>query len=313
MRSRSLVQFARFKPLTAWSISGAVLGIALAGYLTGWNLIALGSTAVAVTCVVLMQYVAHPLNDIMDYDLDKQAPIGPSGRFKPIVDGDVTMGEAKWLSSLIILVVLVLLGYLVLMDPVLALPALYGVGAVVGYNHPSFRLAYHPFTELYLAVPINTLAVVVISYIGSGTFSEVAVIVGVVFAFAATSFFVSMMSMDFPTDRANGKRTTVVALPRLRYCTLYPLIGLTVALAAWPFLLTTMGLGLSTSFMIITTCAFLVLAWYGSQADDQRLVFLEGKAAEHERSTHTLRLQQLYASIAYAFVLSIMFAVAGGI
>ncbi len=303
--------FARVKPLAGWSISGSLLGVALAGYLAHWNKVDVVPTILAAVVIVMMQYVAHPMNDIMDYELDRQAPIGETGRVKPLVDGMITQKETEWLSVGVILAVLAVLAYLIWLRPVLIMPAFYGMAALIGYNHRSLRLAYRPYSELYLSMPINAIAVFVISYIGSGQLSVIAAVVSISFGFAASSFFVSMMSMDFPTDRKNGKRTTVVAHPTLRWCTYYPLIGLAITFVSLPLIASNLGIFPSLAFLAISAATFISLARLGSSVDSVRLGYLAGVMAEVEGVTGAGRLRQLYLSIAYAFSLAILFAYLG--
>ncbi len=311
MEPRVVFDFARIKPLAGWSISGSAVGVGLALYLSHWTIVAPLELLLAIAAVILIQYVAHPLNDIMDYDLDKQAPIGETGRIKPIVDGRITIKETAWLSGFVILVIVVILGILIIKEPPLILPAAYGVGALLGYNSSRLRLAYRPFTEVYLGVPINTLTVLVISYLGSGQLSPISILVGIVFGFSAGSFFLSMMSMDFPTDRLNDKRTTVVVFPRLRWCTFYPSIGLFAAVLASVILIDQIGLAAAVLFAGLTGTAFAVLIWYGHRVDRLRLDFLAGKVADPEAAAGPLRLGQLYTSIIYAFVIGVFFALMG--
>ncbi len=312
MDPRSLFEFARIKPLAAWSLSGALLGTGLAIYLSSGQLLAPLSMALAIGCVVIMQYVAHPMNDIMDYELDRQAPIGATGRFKPIVDGEISIKEARHLSLLLVTVVLVMMSYLIVLQPVLVLPAAYGMVALIGYNHSSLRWAYKPFTELYLSMPINAISVLVISFIGSGQISGVSIIISLAFGFASSSFFVSMMSMDFPIDRTNGKRTTVVTFPRLRWCTYYPMIGLAVALLGSPLLMATGGPAFTTVFVLISVAVFLALSWYGARVDALRFRYLEGREKDPEGRSGYIRLRQLYLSLAYAILLSGLFVLFRG-
>jgi 4-hydroxybenzoate polyprenyltransferase len=311
MRPTSLFYFARIKPMAAWSMSGSLLGVGLAGYLTRWNILDLVPTMLAVVVVVLMQYVAHPMNDMMDYELDRQAPIGETGRIKPLVDGMITRRETKLLSVTVVLAVLAVLAYLIWLRPVLILPASYGMAALIGYNNRSTKLAYRPYSELYLSMPINALTVFVISYIGSGHLSLAAAVVSIAFGFAASSFFVSMMSMDFPTDRKNGKRTTIVAHPGLRWCAYYPLIGLAFSLVSAPFIAGALGPLSTASFVVISTGVFVALATLGAKVDAIRLDYLAGKLAGLEGLTGSGRLNQLYLSIAYALSLTALFAYLG--
>ncbi|HXZ23323.1 MAG TPA: prenyltransferase [Methanomassiliicoccales archaeon] len=311
MQPRVIFDFARIKPLAGWSLSGAAVGTGLALYLSRWRIIAPLEMMLAIAAVVLIQWVAHPLNDIMDYDLDRQAPIGDTGRIKPIVDGRISIKETAWLSACFILVIFAILAILIVEQPLLILPASYGVGALLGYNSSRLRLAYRPFTELYLGVPINTLTVLVISYIGSGELSPISLLVGIVFGFAASSFFLSMMSMDFPTDRKNDKLTSIVAFPRLRWCTYYPSIGLFAAVLASVLLFDQMGPGPTIIFAGLAGIAFAVLIWYGHRVDRLRLDFLAEKVTDPEAAAGPLRLGQLYTSIVYAAVLAVFFALMG--
>ena len=311
MKPASLFYFARVKPLAGWSISGSLLGVALAGYLARWKIVDVVPMVLAVVVVILMQYVAHPMNDIMDYDLDRQAPIGETGRVKPLVDGMITKKETKWLSVSVVLTVLVILAYLIWLRPVLILPAAYGLTALIGYNHRSLKLAYKPYSELYLSMPINAIAVFVISFIGSGQVSLVAAVAGVSFGFASSSFFVSMMSMDFPTDRKNDKRTTIVAHPELRWCTYYPLIGLIFSVVSTPLIASSLGSLPAMAFLIVSAAAFVWLAVLGSKVDTIRLDYLAGKVVGPEALTGAGRLNQLYLSVVYALLIAGLFAYLG--
>jgi 1,4-dihydroxy-2-naphthoate octaprenyltransferase len=311
MRPISLFYFARVKPMAAWSVSGSLLGIALAGYLTGWVIVDVVPTIMAAVVVILMQYVAHPMNDIMDYDLDRQAPIGETGRVKPLVDGMITPKETKWLSLTFVAVIVAILSYLIWLRPVLILPAAYGMAALIGYNHRSTRLAYRPYSELYLSMPINAITVFVISYIGSGQISLLAAVVSITFGFASSSFFVSMMSMDFPTDRMNGKRTTIVAHPSLWWCAYYPLLGLAFALVSAPFIAGTLGLWPTAAFLVMSTAVFAALSLFGSRVDGMRLAFIGDRLARPEGLTGSRRLSQLYLSVVYALSLAALFGYLG--
>jgi 1,4-dihydroxy-2-naphthoate octaprenyltransferase len=301
---RSLLEFARIKPLAAWSLSGGLLGTALAIQLAGGGPLDLAPMLLAILCVVLMQYVAHPMNDIMDLELDGRAAIAETGRVKPIVNGEVTVREAKMLTIGLVTLIVVLIALLVALQPILIFPAAYGMIALIGYNHPSLRWAYKPFTELYLSMPINAIAVAVIAFIGSGLMTGAAIVISLAFGFASSAFFVSMMSMDSRSDRANGKRTTVVTFPDLRWCTYYPLIGLAVALVGTPVVLNEMGPWTAGAFLLLSASTFITLAWLGGRADDLRRNDADDDGGILEALSGRYRLQQLYLSVAYAISVS---------
>lgn len=42
-------------------------------------------------CVVLMQYVSHPINDITDLEVDRRAAIAVIGRRKPLVEDAISV------------------------------------------------------------------------------------------------------------------------------------------------------------------------------------------------------------------------------
>jgi 1,4-dihydroxy-2-naphthoate octaprenyltransferase len=311
MRPVSLFYFARVKPLAGWSISGSLLGVALAIYLAHGDGLDVIPMILAAIAVILMQYVAHPMNDIMDYDLDRQAPMSETGRIKPLVDGIITQKETKWLTVSIVLAIIAIISYLIWLHPVLILPASYGMAALVGYNHRSFKLAYKPYSELYLSMPINAIAVFVLSYIGSGQLSLIAAAVSISFGFASSSFFVSMMSMDFPTDRKNDKRTTVVVHPGMKWCEYYPLLGLAFAIISTPFIADSLGFLPTTAYLAISVAAFVSLAVLGRKVDAIRLDYLTGNVTGLEGLTGAGRLNQLYLSVVYSVTLTSLFIYIG--
>ncbi len=311
MDPRTLFYFARIKPLMAWSISSSLLGVGIAGYLTSWQGLAIFPMLLSIVAVILIQYVAHPLNDMMDYELDRQAPIEATGRVKPLVAGLITMSETKWLSNFFIIAIFAILFYLILLQPLLLIPAAYGVVALIGYNTSTLKLAYKPYSELYLSTPVNALTVFVVSYVGSWQASAVALMVSIVYGFAASSFFVSMMSMDFPTDRINGKRTTIVAHPFLRWCTCFPLIGFVLSMASTFLLISYLGVAPAIVFGIMSASIFMVLIYYGHLVDESRIQFLKGQLSNMEEKSGNLRLRQLYLAVVYAILLSSLFAILG--
>jgi 1,4-dihydroxy-2-naphthoate octaprenyltransferase len=201
--------------------------------------------------------------------------------------------------------------YLVVLQPLLLFPALYGLAAMLGYSDKRLRLAYKPFTEIYIGVPVNTIVVTVIAYIGSGVFSPLAMIVGVAFGFSASTFFLSMMSMDYPNDRLNDKRTTIVSFPHLHWCTYYPLLGLGAALISSILLVGLIGLVPALIYAIPSSLVFVVLAWYGWRVDQLREKYLKGLLPDPEGGSGHIRLRQLYLSIAYAGFLAVFFALLG--
>jgi 4-hydroxybenzoate polyprenyltransferase len=265
-----------------------------------------------IVAVIIIQYVAHPLNDILDLDLDRKAAITETMRIKPIVDGRITVRETKALSTALLLVVVAIFAYLIYYQPFLLFPAAYGLGVMLAYSDKRIRLAYRPFAEVYIGIPVNTITVTVIAFIGSGVLSPLAMLVGIAFSFSASTFFLSMMSMDYPNDRLNDKRTTIVTFPHVRWCTYYPLIGLVAALISSALLVGLIGLLPALVYAIPSSLVFIVLAWYGWRVDYLREEYLSGRLPDPEGGSGHIRLRQLYLSIAYAGFLAVFFAVLGG-
>ena len=305
--SRSLLDFARFKPLAAWSLSSAVLGASLAFFLSGGEIAEPWPMAAAMVCIVLMQYVSHPLNDITDRELDARAAIAATGRRKPLVNGSATVTEARMLSASIVAVILLIMAGLIVFRPVLIVPASYGMFAVLGYSHSKLRLSYRPFTEMYLGVPVNMIAVLAIAYIGAGTFSPLSVMVAIAFGFAASSLFVSMMSMDYAADRSDRKETTVVRYPRSHWCAAFPAIGLLAFIFSLPFAAASLSVAALISMAALSTATFLVLITIGAKADRLRFDYLDGLSNSMEARSNSLRLKQLYTSVLYAVGMSMIF------
>ncbi len=307
MNIASLMDFARFKPLAAWSLSSAVLGASMAFFLSDGHIAEPWPMTAAVACIVLMQYVSHPLNDITDREADSLEAMTATGRRKPLVDGSATVSEARALSMVIVATILVIMAGLIVFRPVLLAPAAYGMFAVMGYSHPGLRLSYRPLTELYLGVPVNMIAVLVIAFIGSGTVSFLSVAVAAAFGFAASSLFVSMMSMDYPSDSLNGKETTVVRYPRSHWCALFPAIGLGAFIISLPFAAALMSSAALLGYTVLSVTVFLALMAYGRKADHLRFAHLDGRVDGMESRSNDLRLKQLYTSVLYAAGLSVIF------
>jgi hypothetical protein len=120
-----------------------------------------------------------------------------------------------------------------------------------------------------------------------------------------------MMSMDFPTDSRNGKRTTVVAHPRLRWCAYYPLIGLLFSVVSAPLIVEPLGVWPTLAYLTLSTAVFASLALLGSRVDVIRLDYLKGGTSGLEGLTGAGRLNQLYLSVAYALSMAALFAYLG--
>jgi hypothetical protein len=199
--------------------------------------------------------------------------------------------------------------YLIILQPVLLVPAAYGMIALFGYNHPRLRWAYRPYAELYLGMPVNAISVLVISFIGSGVVTLLSVAVSVVFGFASSTFFVSMMSMDYPTDGRTARSPRWYAGPGEvlhRVSHAGPRCGLRRRSRA--LLPGGMGSGVSGPVMCLD---LHVLAAMGHRVDILRFNYLRGEVERPEGTSASIRLGQLYASVVFSIALSIVL-LAGG-
>ncbi len=300
----ALFYLARVKPLTAWSIGGSLIGVGVAVWQAGYAGVDWPLLLLATGCAILLQYVAHPLNDLMDRNVDAAAKIPETGRVKPLIAGTATAPELKALSAFLIITAVLISGYLVFMRPLTLWFALFGFFALIGYNSPPLRLAYHPYAEYYPAMPANALIVIGVAYVGTGAISPVAVTFGILHGFAASTFFVSMMSMDLPSDRRHGKCTTVGRQPHLPWGLLFPTVGLALGIFLIVVLLPgAMGIAGTALTLIVTLPAFLTLAVLGYRVDAAREAYLRGSGDVLEAKTGILRLRQLFVSILYSFAL----------
>jgi 1,4-dihydroxy-2-naphthoate octaprenyltransferase len=308
MKYVALYHLARIPPLTAWSVCGLVIAAAVAVYgygISGVNWWFFGLVALA---GVLVQYVAHPLNDLMDLEVDREAKIDETSRSKVLLNGMATPAELKILSVAIIAIVLGIVVYLSLALPLIPVFAAIGLVGLVGYNYWPLRLAYHPFAEWYLGIPTNMALVVAAVYAGTGTITLLAVLFGLIHAFAVGTFFVTMMSMDYFSDVRNGKVTTVGMFPRGKPCTFFAMAGLVVTVAAYWFyigfaVIPPLNLVLFGTSLLI----FGELTDLGGKADAFRHYALraDGGLDRFEEGTNLIRMEQLKIGILHAALISL--------
>jgi 4-hydroxybenzoate polyprenyltransferase len=155
-------------------------------------------------------------------------------------------------------------------------------------------------------MPINAISVAVIAFIGSGLLTPLTIMVSAVFGFVSSTFFVTMMSMDYKVDRLNGKMTTIASYPAVRWCTIYPLLGIGPILLCLPFVAASIGAGPAILIALLSALILIILSLIGSEADKERLLSLSIGAKDIASSTGNLRLNQLYLSVAFAITLSLI-------
>jgi 1,4-dihydroxy-2-naphthoate octaprenyltransferase len=226
VKVQALYDLARILPLASWSGNAVLLGIAAAVISGGGGEIGTALAIPAIAVAVLLQYVAHPINDLADYAVDLQANIGGTGRRKVLISGRATREELRRLSAAILLAVAVIAAGIAWFRPLAVLFGVVGFAAVWAYNLPPLRLSYRPFAEFLIGFPANIAMVVGIAYVISGSVTTAAVVLGTVQACMGTSVQISYFAMDVQTDIIGKKWSTVARFPQIPWCTLYPLAGL---------------------------------------------------------------------------------------
>jgi 1,4-dihydroxy-2-naphthoate octaprenyltransferase len=212
----------------SWSGNAALLGIAAAVIGGGGGQIGAALALPAIAVAVLLEYVAHPINDLADYPVDLRANIDGTGRRKVLISGLATRDELRRLSAAILLGTAgIALGIAWFRPPALLFGVL-GFGAVWAYNLPPLHLSYRPFAEFLIGVPVNFAMVTGIAYVISGSITPAAVELGIAQAFMGASVLISYFAMDVQTDILGKKWSTVARFPRVPWCTLYPLAGIGV-------------------------------------------------------------------------------------
>lgn len=312
MKYVALYHLARIPPLTAWSVCGLVIAAAVAIYGYGISEVNWWFFGLVALAGVLVQYVAHPLNDLMDVEVDREAKIDETSRSKVLLNGMATVRELKVISIAIIAIVLGIAAYLSLALPLIPVFAAIGLAGLVGYNYWPLRLAYRPFAEWYLAVPVNTALVVAAFYAGTGEVTLLAILFGLVHSFAVGAFFVSMMSMDYFSDVRNGKVTSIGLFPRGDPCRLFAIAGLVVTLAAYLLYLGfVIPPPLSLILLVTSVLTFWSLADLGYKADVFRHYALRAEDGldRFEEASNKIRMEQLKVGVIHAAMIASFFLI----
>ncbi len=286
MRMRALYYLGNWGPLLSWSGCAIMLGIGAAIHDVGIGEVNWALVAIAGAGTVIIQYAAHPVNDLLDYEVDARANIKGTGRHKVLHSGLATRPDLVRLSSLLILVAIAMMLYVTAMRP-LALPfGLVGLFGLWSYNWKPLKLSYYPFSELAVDIPVNMAMVMAIAFVAVNEVLYLAFVMGVIQTFMAMSMHISYFAMDTESDNAGGKVSTVVAYPRYPWCTLYPSIGL-VAVGAFAIL------GTDIWLLGIPALLFGVEIAYGLKMDWMRFTYLR----KHGRPTRAKFFDRVFSGI----------------
>lgn len=286
----------RLKPLAAWAGCGMLLGLAVAVYEVGiagvdWTLGIAGGLV-----FLILQYVAHPLNDMTDYEVDKLAYLELTDRKKVLVSGLMTFKQLGILSGVLLMAAIILSSYIVISRPYAMCFFAVGFFAVIGYNF--FRLSYQPFSEWTVIFPVLVSLVAGVAYTASGQLSMLVIYVGVIHALINIPFFLTSRAMDVEADRAVGKNTTLVKYPNVDWQSVIAFISFVIA--GWAYF----------NYGLPYTVISGIFAWG---------IFLnywttvkEGSVVEPCKYS-IRRKKQIYISITHSIVLAMTLLVLGGL
>ena len=268
----------------SWSGCAILLGIGSAINVTGVGAVDWGLVAIGAAGTVIIQYAAHPVNDLLDYEVDARANIKGTGRHKVLHSGLASRRDLVRLSSFLIVVAIAMMLYVAVMRPLALAFGLVGLFGLWSYNWKPLKLSYYPFSELVVDIPVNLAMVIAIAFVAVNQVLYLAFVMGVVQTFMAMSMHTSYFAMDTESDDIGGKVSTVVAYPKFPWCTIYPSIGLfTVAMFAV----------LGTNFWVLSVPAILfgVEIAYGLKMDWIRFTYLR----KHGRPARGRFFERLFA------------------
>jgi len=286
MRLRTLYHLGNWGPLMSWSGCAIMLGIGSAIREAGADSVDWPLVMIAAAGTVIIQYAAHPVNDLLDYSVDARANIKGTGRHKVLHSGLATRSELVQLSSLLIIVAIGMMLYVTLMRPLALVFGLVGLFGLWSYNWTPLRLSYYPFSELAVDIPVNITMVMAIAFVAVDQVLYLAFVMGIVQASLAMTMHTSYFAMDTESDSIGGKRSTIVAYPRFPWCTIYPSVGL-VAVAALALL------GTEAWLLAIPAVLLVVEISFGLKMDWIRFTYLR----KHGRGVREKFFERLFANV----------------
>lgn len=206
-------QLLRIKPVMSWGLSAFLLGAALAYARVGADInIFHGGLAIA-TVLLAQGIVSHGLNDAYDWitGTDRESIGKGTGGSRVIPEGKMSLYGVITTAILGLVTLLAIGGYFIYQYG-LPMVVLFGIAvwSPVAYSTPPLKLGYRPFSELTVVLPALVGVVVGTDLVLSGSWSWLAVGVGLVHAFFCMSWFIVSRIPDYKPDKKVGKVTTVV-------------------------------------------------------------------------------------------------------
>lgn len=268
--AKVLYLLARIRPLMVLAGTAVLLGIAVAVQAVGFGAVNWGLTALAAIFVLGLNYVAHPINDIFDYEVDKKANIEGTGRHKVLLSGISTKEQLTGISLVVIVVLALLALYLIYQRPMALVFAIAGFAALFAYNLPPLKLSYRPFSELFLCSIVGVSMVMGVSIVATGVIVPLSIPVGIVSAIMSISIHTTYFAMDTNSDYLGGKVSTLVKFPDFHWSAIYPFAGMVISaiFASLP----------QQNFLFAVPLVwFAVMACLGFAVDECRLAVMSSK------------------------------------
>ncbi|KQC04750.1 MAG: hypothetical protein APR53_02770 [Methanoculleus sp. SDB] len=269
---------------------------------------------VAVIAALLVHIDAHLWNDIMDVEVDRHEKSKETKRDRPLVYGWATVGDYKKMSLIITIIAVLLAAYLSIERIFMPLLFIIGFFFDYGYNHPRFKLSYHPFTEWYIFPWLVVGVTVTVVYAATGVFSLLAFILSLLHGLTVTCFVVSMMRRDVNSDRLGGKNTSSVRYPGLPHSTIYGIVTLLVSVLMLYPLASILG-SMDLAYLLILTTATIagINTAYGAGIDQLCTRALYSLFPDFEKKANNLMVQQVGASMAHSVAITVILLTFGKI
>jgi len=270
MNLKTLYHTLRILPLMVGGITTCPVGIAVAVFVVGAGAVNWPLVILAWIGVVLLHWSAHPLNDILDLEADRDAPDKEAIRTKSLVLGHATVKEFSMLSLCLIAVAIALAGFITLARPLTPLFALAGLFFVLSYNTRFLRLSYHPYTEFIVEGPFMFFIVVGMFYVATGTIQLPAIVIGIIEALLILPPIFSLKSIDRLTDEKHGKITTIVKSPRVPWSSLSAAVALLAVIVVYG--------GYPEMFLplVFTATMVVICLWQTVEVDVIRYTWMRG-------------------------------------
>lgn len=293
----ALAQLFRVKPVLSWGLAAFVLGAGVSYGRVGADL-DYANGLLALLAVALAQgFVSHGLNDAYDWvtGTDKESIGKGTGGSRVIPQGKMTVPGTVAAASVALLAVVGIGWYFYLQfGTAVALLMAVAIWSPVAYSLPPLKLGYRPFNELLVVLPAIVAVTVGADLVLAGSWSPMALMVGMVHAMFCISWFIVSRVPDYTPDKRVGKKTSVVYVGRGN-----------AALLSSGYL----ALGMAVAFHLFAeghvTFAVTGLAWA------LMMVSLSGMDPYDAESASDTRLRNMHITTGHALAVAIGLAALG--